>query len=347
MADAAFDEIVVFAPGLLGPYAGQEHWQAADWPRLPLLQKLLSRADCVKKTSQHGNDYATLFSYFNIPPTENDFPLAALSLLAEGHTPGSDCWMRLDPVCLHPDRTEAILVAHDELALDDNEANALQESIRPLLDEWSVRLIKTTPHDWYAQLPEHISLSTTAMIEAKGLGISRLMPTGKDQIKWHGLMNEVQMLWHTHPVNLEREQQGRLQASSVWMWGCGSLPKASDVKFTHVYSDDLVATGLARLNNVSHSCLNKTYNLKLNNDCFVCDFSWRQFQQSGDSQNWFQALEKWQAEFIQPLFENLSMNKKQNLMFDFGGASVYHITQKNMRRWWRRTKSFQQLVCEQ
>ena len=347
MANAASSELVVFAPGLLGPYAGQEHWQAADWPSLPLLQKLLTRANRVKKPSPHVSDYTTLFSYFDLTPTENGFSLAALSLLAEGHSPGSDCWMRIDPVCLHPDRTEAILIAHDEMALNENEAAALQESIRPLLDEWSVTLIKTTPHHWYARLPEHTSLSTTALLEAKGLGISRLMPRGKDQIKWHGLMNEVQMLWYTHAVNLEREQQGRLQASSVWMWGCGSLPKASNVKFTYVYSDDLVATGLACLNNVSHSSLNEIDNLKLNDTSFICDFSWRQLQQNSDPQDWFQALEKWQTEFIQPLFEQLSTNKTQNVIFDFGGEFMYHINHKCLRHWWRRTKTFQQLACEQ
>ena len=160
-------------------------------------------------------------------------------------------------------------------------------------------------------------------------------------------MNEVQMLWHTHDVNLEREQRGHLQASSVWMWGCGSLPTASNVKFTHVYSDNLVATGLARLNNVSHSSLNETDSIKLNDNSFVCDFSWRQHQQSGDPQSWFQALEKWQADLIQPLFEKLSTNKTQNVIFDFGGEFIYCINHKSLRRWWCRTKSFQQLACNQ
>lgn len=347
MADAASFELVVFVPGLLGPYTGQEHWQAADWPGLPLIQKLLTRADRIKKSSRPCSDYATLFSYFNIPPIENDFPLAALSLLAEGQSPGSACWMRLDPVCLHPDRTEAILIAHDELALDVAEADALQESIRPLLDEWSVSLIKTAPHHWYARLPAPNLLTTTALIEAKGLGISRLMPAGKDQIKWHGLMNEVQMLWHTHPVNIEREQRGCLQASSVWMWGCGSLPEASNVKFTHIYSDDLVAAGLARLNNISHSSLKEVASLKMEGNNLICDLSWRLRQQDSDPRNWFQALEKWQAGFIQPLFESMSKNKKYKVIFDFGGESYYCVEHKNLRRWWRRTKSFQQLVCDQ
>ena len=347
MANAAASNLVIFAPGLLGPYTGQEDWQASDWPELSLLQKLLTRADRVKKVSSSQNDYEMLFSYFNIAATENDFPLAALSLLAEGHVPGNDCWMRLDPVCLHADRTEAILIAHEELLLVDDEADALQESIRPLLEEWSVQLIKTNSHHWYARLPENISLSTTPIIEAKGLGISRLMPLGKDQIKWHGLMNEVQMLWHTHPVNLERQESGDLQASSVWMWGCGNLAELSEPTFTMVYCDDLVTTGLAKHNNMSFSGLDDIFNNNLKGNNFVCNLSWRELQRKNDPQNWFQALDKWQAEFLQPLFKSVLKNKKQKVLFDFGGDIVYQFEARHLRRWWRRTRSLQSLANHQ
>ena len=152
----------------------------ADWPTLPLLQKLLSRAGRQITDQPSEDDYTRLFSLFNHDTTHNELPLAALSLLAEGHAPGSDFWMRLDPVCLHADRSDAILIAHDALALTEAEADALQESIRPLLDEWSVSLQRTTAHHWYIRLPGDTDLRTTPLAQVKGQAITRYMPLGQE-----------------------------------------------------------------------------------------------------------------------------------------------------------------------
>lgn len=344
VAPAATAELVIYAPGLLGPYAGQEHWQTGDWPDLPLLQQFLSRAERVIKTTPVQSDEASIFEYFNLDTHHTDLPLAALSLLAEGGVPETDCWMRLDPVCLHADRTDAILIAHDEMALTEAEADALQESIRPLLDEWSISLQRTNPHHWYIRFRDHTTLSTTPLSHVKGQAITQHMPMGNEHLKWHRLINEVQMLWHAHPVNQQREQQGQLMATSVWPWGCGVLPEKVDTQLDKVYSDDLLVQGLALLISIPVLPPQALQRSEVQGNQLLIDLSWRDLQQQQDVTGWFAALADWQATVLSVLEAKLQQNKSLQVTFDFGGEHRYRVRHKSLHRWWRRTQSLQQLV---
>jgi hypothetical protein len=41
--------------------------------------------------------------------------------------------------------------------------------------------------------------------------------------KWRQMQNEIQMIWHDHPVNAARMERGELPINSVWLQGVGSL----------------------------------------------------------------------------------------------------------------------------
>lgn len=344
MALVASSELIVYAPGLLGPYAGQEQWQATDWPTLALLQKLLSRAGRQITDHPSADDYSRLFAFFNHATTGNELPLAALSLLAEGHAPGDDYWMRLDPVCLRADRSDAILIAHDALALTEAEADALQESIRSLQDEWSISLQRTTADHWYIRLPGDMDLRTTPLSQVTGQAVTGRMPQGENYIKWHRFINEVQMTWHGHPINQQREQQGRLMATSVWPWGGGTLPAKTDVNFDRVYTNDLIVQGLASLNNINCQPLEHATQAKVQGRILMVDLSWRQLQQQQDVSGWFEALQRWQATTLQFISQTLEKDKALQVTLDFGGESTYRLSRQHLHRWWRRALTMQQIV---
>lgn len=339
MSRDATSELVIFAPGLLGPYAGQSQWSAADWPTLALMQKVLSRADVSLRQPVLGDDYVAIFSYFNLDVTQQALPLAALSLLAEGQEPAGDYWLRLDPICLRADRNDAILIADEELALTEAEAEALQEAIRPLLEEWSIKLYSTTPHRWYLRLPEAMTLSTTPIAQVKGLPVSSHMPQGEEHLQWHRFINEVQMTWYAHPVNQQREAQGQLTASSVWPWGGGILPEKPVHGFSRVYSDDLVVKGLAQWHTIECRSLNEVLHHDLQGKQLLVDLSWRRLQQQQNAAAWFDALRCWQDNVLQLIIDRLEQDKNLAVNIDVGGEQVYHLNRKTLHRWWRRTKS--------
>jgi hypothetical protein len=37
--------------------------------------------------------------------------------------------------------------------------------------------------------------------------------------EWRRLLNEIQMVWHTHPVNLARAERGEVPINSLWLFG--------------------------------------------------------------------------------------------------------------------------------
>jgi hypothetical protein len=78
-----------------------------------------------------------------------------------------------------------------------------------------------------------------------GRSVDPLLPYGEDALAWHRRFNEVQMLFHEHPVNQAREAAGEPSINSVWFWGGGYLPTELRGGFACVWGNDPLARGLA------------------------------------------------------------------------------------------------------
>ncbi|MEO6271072.1 MAG: hypothetical protein ABIP08_12300, partial [Lautropia sp.] len=59
---------------------------------------------------------------------------------------------------------------------------------------------------------------------ASGRNVAGYLPDGPDQRRFRKLLNEIQMSWHEHPVNQEREAAGALPINSIWLSGPVTLP---------------------------------------------------------------------------------------------------------------------------
>lgn len=55
--------------------------------------------------------------------------------------------------------------------------------------------------------------------------IEEYLPQGDGADELINLMNSSQMLFNRHPVNIKREQESKLPASSIWLWGHGRAPE--------------------------------------------------------------------------------------------------------------------------
>jgi len=58
-----------------------------------------------------------------------------------------------------------------------------------------------------------------------GQSIEEHLPTGDGAEALMHLTNSAQMLLNNHPVNDRREKEGKLPASSIWLWGQGRAPQ--------------------------------------------------------------------------------------------------------------------------
>ena len=210
--------------------------------RCPALERLLVRGDFAPPP---GTSFqACLLGCFNVPAA--DPPLAALTLLADGMAPEKYYWLRADPVCLQATQTRLLLAPLPEDDLSAEAARALAARIHPHIAAAGHELIVRHPQRWYIRCERAQRLHTQSPLAASGLLTEDRMPCGEDGPFWRRLMTESQMLLYQHEVNDEREAQGKLPVNGIWLWGGGCMRPVTESRYAYVYSDELLAQGLAR-----------------------------------------------------------------------------------------------------
>lgn len=233
--------VTLFIPALFWPHSGLDH----DAPIATNLQRLLARSDA--EESQCDGDEAWLCEQFGVP-RQADWPIAPTSLFGTGRDPGPDFWLSADPVHLQVNRDQLTLLAPEALSISDVEAVSLCATLnRHFATQFT--FVAPQSHRWYLQTQEPPRLRTSPLSQAVGREVDPLLPKGEDQLAWHRIFNEVQMVLHEHPINEEREMRGALPINSLWFSGGGILPRARTL-FQAVIGDSPLARGLAKLTDI-------------------------------------------------------------------------------------------------
>lgn len=194
---------------------------AAHDLRLPALETVLTRSARQACTADGVEAY--LCERLGIE-RQQDWPIAPITLEADGGQAGSAYWLRADPVHLSVMRDRIVLADSAALELSQSEADALTTAINTHFGAaFSPRPVR--PQRWYLTLPEPPHLATTPRSCATGRDIDPLLPRGRDAQRFRALMNELQMLLHDHPTNQAREARDAPPVNSLWLWGGGQLPK--------------------------------------------------------------------------------------------------------------------------
>ncbi|HEX9180327.1 MAG TPA: hypothetical protein VF859_08040, partial [Burkholderiales bacterium] len=226
----------------LWPPPGME--AAARGLRLPGLELLLGKGAVADSGGETVEGW--LFRRFGLE-RRGDWPVAAVTLLADGGDPGRNIWMRADPVSLRADGARLVLGDGAQLRIAPEEAAALTEALNHHFRDDGLEFQPRSPRRWYLRLPAAPAMSTRAPDQAAGRHVDEWLPAGPDALHWHRLMNEAQMLLHQHPLNEAREERGEPPVNSVWLWGAGAVPDHARASFAGVWSDHPLAAGLARL----------------------------------------------------------------------------------------------------
>jgi len=240
-------KLSLVVPGLCGPLPGLEGMEESAGPLLELLKPL-------RKAKAPGTEFsARLAELFDLK-FEQSFPYAALTLLAHDMEPGDNCWIHVDPVNLQADMDRAILSDSQTLHISQEEAEKLVNELNAHFAADEISVVMVDENNWFIRLDD-CNLETTPLSRAVARNINHLMPTGEAAADWRRLLNEAQMLLHMSDVNQQREQRGEATVNSLWLWGEGVLPHQGSTDITHVYANDSVATGIAKLNHIKHSAL--------------------------------------------------------------------------------------------
>lgn len=300
---------------------------------LDSLELLLSRAKIENRAQADS-----LFTLFGLPLNTGIAPLTRLS---DANDSGNKIWLRADPVFLRADRDRVFLFdAASAFNITQAEANAFIKEINAFYREDGIEFSAPTPTRWYVSISKHPDLITHPLDKVLARDIYDYMPEGKDQKEWRQRLNELQMLLHQSQVNTDRTERGEVPINSLWFWGLGKLPEPPTPCFTQVWTDEPLTQGLARLSNTPQS--------EVPDSASSCLMAGEHLitlpAVRGDSwQNWIINLE---TNWFTPLLKALKKRQIDKIALYLGDNRVFIITDKNLRSWWRRRKSWQSFVSE-
>jgi hypothetical protein len=189
----------------------------------PALATLLSRNNLLKKQAA-GSDSRLLAHEFWLGQALGE-TLAAAVMRGFGVQPGAGHWFIVHPVHIQLARNHLVLADPRRLRLDDTDARTLFALAQPYFDE----LVWGDAETWFMRADGWHGLDTASPDAALGSNLADWMPQGPTALAFKKLQNEIQMLWHEHPVNEARQQRGLPPVNSFWMWGGPRAAAASSV----------------------------------------------------------------------------------------------------------------------
>jgi hypothetical protein len=197
---------------------------------LPQLRRCLALAPASLR-KRHAGDELSL-----TPPHEHalaqalgwaggdgQLPWAARLAQADGIAVGAQAMALVTPVHWHVGTHQVRLIDPAALLLSNDEAEALLAALLPLLQDEGFAAWRGREHRWYLAHPSFEGLATASLDRVIGRNVDAWLGNGRLLGPLRRLQAEAQMLWHTHPVNLAREQRGLLPVNSFWLSACGVL----------------------------------------------------------------------------------------------------------------------------
>jgi hypothetical protein len=180
-------------------------------PRLPALERLLSRGD-------RGAGPAD-FRRWILARAGIDAPARlALAEVVAGR-PGA--WALATPVHLVAGLERVHLHPAGVPALAPGELDAVAASVNRQLGGDGLALEAVTPTLGLLALPRPVEAETHDPALLAGREAGAWLPAGADGGWLRRLMTEIQMLLHEHPVNAGRAARGEAAMNGLWLWGVG------------------------------------------------------------------------------------------------------------------------------
>lgn len=270
--------------------------------QLPALQTLLTRG--TRRPGPAEGTLAAVCAALGIA-RQQDWPIAPITLEADGEAAEDGYWLRADPVHLRVMRDRIVLLAADDIPLSQDEADALADAVAAHFGaELSPKPVR--PHHWYVRLPHPPSLTTTPLSAALGSDVDPLLPQGRDAMRFRAHLNEVQMLLHAHPLNLQREARGELAINSLWLWGGGTRPAVTHETAPPLWANAAEARAAGAFCKAQNHPLPERFEKRLlGTKGVVLLDDLAQAGQYGDAHGWRETIGRLETRWFAPLLATL------------------------------------------
>jgi hypothetical protein len=154
-----------------------------------------------------------------------DYPIAAIAANADGLAVGDAYWLRADAVHLLLQRDSFSLSEPAPLQVAREHAELIIASLNQHFSQDGMTFCIGNSGAWYLRLTQMPAIQTTLPSVAMDRNIYQFMPQGTAASAWLSYLNEIQMLLHDHPVNMQRESTHQAAINSVWLSGGGFMPQ--------------------------------------------------------------------------------------------------------------------------
>ena len=315
---------------------------AAQDLRLPALQTLLARG--TRAPCPADGVEAALCTALGIV-RQQDWPLAPITLEADGGEAGDAYWLRADPVHLRLMRDRIVLTDSSALNLSQQEADALAAAIGQHFGD-ALHPLALHPKRWYVQQSTPPHLITTPFSIATGRAIDPLLPQGIDAMPVRSRLNELQMLLHEHPLNQAREARGELPVNALWLWGGGIRPAVPATRIA-VFARTDEARALAAFCGSAVCPLPERLDKSLlkTADVIVLD-ELTPAGQCGDAYGWREAVRVLEANWFVPLLGALrTVGAPAVHLVDPVNGQALHLSASDAWKIWRRPRQLLSMLA--
>lgn len=311
--------------------------EACGGLNVPALETLLARAQPAPLPA--GSLETWLCDRFGVAGAA----VAPVTLRADGMEPGAAYWLRADPVHLFLRHNQMVLQA--ELPLSPDEASSLCASLNAHFSGAGMHYFAPHPQRWYLQLEAEPGMQAHPLAQVAGKNVHAHLPQGPDALYWHGVLNEIQMLFHGHALNLAREARGELPINSVWLWG-GGREGARLARLARpcgkLCGDSALADAFARAAGMPGGALPDDARdwLDGGGDLLLV---WEGLQRAvlrGDLQAWQHAMLQFEQRCAAPLLDALRAGRIERIVLDVPGEAPRRFVLARGAAWklWRRPK---------
>ncbi|MDJ0941543.1 MAG: hypothetical protein QNJ00_17400 [Woeseiaceae bacterium] len=154
-------------------------------------------------------------------------------------------WMAgADPVYLEPRLDHLCLHAFARTGVPLSELRPLFDHLQQELgDDSAFGFARVGSHGYLSSAAEPIASATMPAYSVDGLVPNDFLPTGPGADRHRGLVSEIEMALHDHPVNLERQTHALPPINSLWIWGGGHATAQTTEPHPPLFSDDALLRG--------------------------------------------------------------------------------------------------------
>jgi hypothetical protein len=260
--------------------------------------------------------------------------VAAAVMRAYGLDPAGGAWFIVNPAHIEISRTFLMMTDSRRLGLVESHSRALFDSARPYFEDSGHTLLYGDAMTWFLRADAWGALDTASADAATGMNLTDWMPLGERAIDYRKLQNEVQMLWHQHPANAEREARGFATINGFWPWGAAGAADAAATANALACAD--VPPWLAALAN-RHGTSFAQLLAAPARDAIFCDGSLAEAALATDWAGWLQHMQRLENDTFVPLLAALAggVGRARLVLSHRNALGEFTTTSLTQRKFWR------------